>query len=76
VRVKREMNRICCTFMELFARSTGVKSSYFASMSLKRNETIASFLFYLPWSNQPGYGLGDQLGPSMSVKFVMARPSD
>lgn len=39
------------------------------------NQVIASFLFYLPWPHQPGYGLVDHLGPSMRAKFAAIRPS-
>ncbi|MYX37481.1 MULTISPECIES: hypothetical protein [unclassified Streptomyces] len=38
-------------------------------------ETIAWFLYYLPWPDQPGYGLVGHLGPTMSAKFAVVRPS-
>ena len=34
-----------------------------------------SFLFSLPWPDQPGYGLVDQPGPAMSARFDLVRPS-
>ncbi|KUO09397.1 hypothetical protein [Streptomyces sp. DSM 15324] len=34
-----------------------------------------SFLFNLPWPDQPGYGLVDHLGPAMSARFAAIRPS-
>ncbi|WP_343241999.1 hypothetical protein [Streptomyces sp. SID13666] len=34
-----------------------------------------SFLYSLPWPDQPGYGLVDHLGPTMSVRFAAIRPS-
>ncbi|MGC0420011.1 hypothetical protein [Embleya sp. AB8] len=34
-----------------------------------------SFLFNLPWPDQPGYGLVDHLGPAMSAQFAAIRPS-
>ncbi|MFD3453684.1 hypothetical protein ACFWVC_16065 [Streptomyces sp. NPDC058691] len=37
--------------------------------------TIALFLYYLPWPDQPGCGLVDHLGPTMSAKFAVMRPS-
>ncbi|GAA4612621.1 hypothetical protein GCM10023195_54260 [Actinoallomurus liliacearum] len=39
------------------------------------NQVVASFLFYLPWPHQPGYGLVDHLGPSMRAKFATIRPA-
>lgn len=37
--------------------------------------TIGSFLYHLPWPDQPGYGLVDHLGPAMGAKFAGMRPS-
>lgn len=34
-----------------------------------------SFLFNLPWPDQPGYGLVDHLGSAMSARFAAIRPS-
>ncbi|WP_457030113.1 hypothetical protein [Kitasatospora sp. P5_F3] len=34
-----------------------------------------SFLFNLPWPDQPGYGLVGHLGPAMSARFTAIRPS-
>ncbi|MFF2367937.1 hypothetical protein ACFVU0_35220 [Streptomyces sp. NPDC058122] len=34
-----------------------------------------SFLFNLPWPDQPGYGLVDHLGPALSARFAAIRPS-
>ncbi|MEW1862547.1 hypothetical protein OG896_36140 [Streptomyces sp. NBC_00669] len=36
---------------------------------------VTSFLFSLPWPDQPGYGLVDHLGPAMSAQFALIRPS-
>jgi hypothetical protein len=35
---------------------------------------VTSFLFNLPWPDQPGYGLVDHLGPVMSTQFALIRP--
>ncbi|MFF0766120.1 hypothetical protein ACFYWH_39930 [Streptomyces sp. NPDC003737] len=35
----------------------------------------SSFLFNLPWPDQPGYGLVDHLGPAMGARFAAIRPS-
>ncbi|MFJ9024981.1 hypothetical protein ACIRPU_34160 [Streptomyces sp. NPDC102259] len=34
-----------------------------------------SFLFNLPWPDQPGYCLVDHLGPAMRARFAAIRPS-
>ncbi|MFD5929997.1 MULTISPECIES: hypothetical protein [unclassified Streptomyces] len=34
-----------------------------------------SFLFSLPWPDQPGYGLVDHLGPALSTRFAAIRPA-
>jgi hypothetical protein len=34
-----------------------------------------SFLFNLPWPDQPGHSLVDHLGPAMSARFAAIRPS-
>ncbi|MEU3619019.1 hypothetical protein ABZ725_42875 [Streptomyces sp. NPDC006872] len=34
-----------------------------------------SFLFNLPWPDQPGHSLVDHLGPTMSARFAAIRPS-
>ncbi|MFF2217604.1 hypothetical protein [Streptomyces antibioticus] len=36
---------------------------------------VTSFLFNLPWPDQPGYGLVNHLGPIMSARFTAIRPS-
>ncbi|MFF1510051.1 hypothetical protein [Streptomyces sp. NPDC058326] len=36
---------------------------------------VTSFLFKLPWPEQPGYGLVDHLGPAMSGRFAAIRAS-
>ncbi|MDG4861542.1 hypothetical protein P8605_25735 [Streptomyces sp. T-3] len=36
---------------------------------------VTSFLLHLPWPNQPGYVLVDHLGPAMSARFALIRPS-
>ncbi|MCX5265634.1 hypothetical protein [Streptomyces sp. NBC_00199] len=36
---------------------------------------VTSFLFNLPWPDQPGYGLVDHLGPAMSARFGAIRGS-
>ncbi|MFF1719862.1 hypothetical protein [Streptomyces sviceus] len=36
---------------------------------------VTSFLFNLPWPDQPGYGLVDHLGPAMSARFGAIRTS-
>ncbi|MFJ7775884.1 hypothetical protein [Streptomyces yangpuensis] len=34
-----------------------------------------SFLFNLPWPDQPGHGLVDRLGPALGARFAAIRPS-
>ncbi|MFI1094143.1 hypothetical protein [Streptomyces sp. NPDC020917] len=36
---------------------------------------VTSFLSNLPWPDQPGYGLVEHLGPAMSTRFALIRPS-
>ncbi|MEU2601432.1 hypothetical protein ABZ669_30635 [Streptomyces hirsutus] len=36
---------------------------------------VTSFLFSLPWPEQPGYGLVGHLGSAMSARFAAIRPS-
>ncbi|MFJ4851469.1 MULTISPECIES: hypothetical protein [unclassified Streptomyces] len=36
---------------------------------------VTSFLFSLPWPDQPGYGLVNHLGLTMSARFAAIRPS-
>ncbi|MEU0398628.1 hypothetical protein ABZ208_39065 [Streptomyces sp. NPDC006208] len=36
---------------------------------------VTSFLFSLPWPDQPGYGLVNHLGPTMSARFAVIRPA-
>ncbi len=36
---------------------------------------VTAFLLHLPGPHQPGYGLVDHLGPALSARFALIRPS-